>query len=140
MPDVPILALTATCTTNVLQSLATQFNMNCPVDGHGITFILTSLITIFMYITLATLSRGKTLHFHCLNANKYLIGFLNGKTLLFRAPLYRHNLHFKVALKTSTNELLNEITNYIMQNHAQSSGIIYCQQIKVRFLFYFELY
>lgn len=72
MPNIPILALTATLTIDVLQCLAAQFNMSCPIDGQGIIFIFISLLIILMLIIIATISKGKTSHFYYLKANKYL--------------------------------------------------------------------
>lgn len=48
-------------------------------------------------------------------------------TVYFSAPLYRKNLHYTVLPKpSSAKELITTMSDYILQNHRNDSGIIYC--------------
>ncbi|KAG1731628.1 P-loop containing nucleoside triphosphate hydrolase protein [Suillus paluster] len=48
-------------------------------------------------------------------------------TVYFSAPLYRKNLHYTVLPKpSSAKEVIATMSNYILQNHRDDSGIIYC--------------
>lgn len=48
-------------------------------------------------------------------------------TVYFSAPLYRKNLHYTVLPKpSSAKELIATMSDYILQNHRNDSGIIYC--------------
>ncbi|CED83625.1 atp-dependent dna helicase [Phaffia rhodozyma] len=48
-------------------------------------------------------------------------------TVFFDAPLYRKNLHYKVLPKPSNaKDALVVMADYIVQNHADESGIVYC--------------
>ncbi|KAG2152610.1 P-loop containing nucleoside triphosphate hydrolase protein [Suillus bovinus] len=48
-------------------------------------------------------------------------------TVYFSAPLYRKNLHYTVLSKpSSAKELIATMSDYILQNHRNDSGIIYC--------------
>lgn len=61
-------------------------------------------------------------------ADPYLTG-----TVYFSSPLYRKNLHYKVWPKPDRgDEVLRAITNYILNEHAGHSGIIYCFSKQVR--------
>lgn len=53
-------------------------------------------------------------------------------TVYFSAPLYRKNLHYSVLPKpSSSNKVLEIMSDYILKNHKNSSGIIYCLAKKV---------
>ncbi|KAG9032506.1 hypothetical protein FRB95_001413 [Tulasnella sp. JGI-2019a] len=48
-------------------------------------------------------------------------------TVYFAAPLYRKNLHYRVVLKpSSASAAIKVMSDYILQNHQKSSGIVYC--------------
>ncbi|KAF9527696.1 P-loop containing nucleoside triphosphate hydrolase protein [Crepidotus variabilis] len=48
-------------------------------------------------------------------------------TILFTSPLYRKNLHYRVVPKPeSSKEHLEVMKTYILENHANETGIIYC--------------
>ncbi|KIP11829.1 hypothetical protein PHLGIDRAFT_63060, partial [Phlebiopsis gigantea 11061_1 CR5-6] len=91
MPQVPVLATTATCSTKVLKNLAKQFKMSKILDGED---------------------PGQH------------------TALLFRAPLFRPNLHFSVVPKPSLKQFLAQTVDFILREHPQHSGIIFCHTIK----------
>ncbi|KAI6121912.1 ATP-dependent DNA helicase [Pisolithus sp. B1] len=48
-------------------------------------------------------------------------------TVYFSAPLYRKNLHYSVLPKPhSTKEAIAVMSDYILKNHENDSGIVYC--------------
>ncbi|KNZ74262.1 ATP-dependent DNA helicase Q-like 2 [Termitomyces sp. J132] len=48
-------------------------------------------------------------------------------TVYFTAPLYRKNLHYSVVPKLAkSSEVLQAMTTYILDHHADHSGIVYC--------------
>ncbi|KAH9849006.1 ATP-dependent DNA helicase [Lenzites betulinus] len=48
-------------------------------------------------------------------------------TVLFSAPLYRKNLHYKVLAKPAgTQESIRVMCDYILENHRGDTGIVYC--------------
>ncbi|KAH7925066.1 ATP-dependent DNA helicase [Leucogyrophana mollusca] len=48
-------------------------------------------------------------------------------TVHFSAPLYRKNLHYYVHPKpSSVKEVISTMSEYILQNHKNESGIVYC--------------
>lgn len=52
--------------------------------------------------------------------------------MYFSAPLYRKNLHYTVLPKPSSSDKVIEIiSDYILKNHEDDSGIIYCLTKKV---------
>ena len=54
-------------------------------------------------------------------------------TVYFSAPLYRKNLHYSVLPKpAAANAIIQTMADYIMEKHAEQTGIIYCLSKKVR--------
>ncbi|EIN09098.1 ATP-dependent DNA helicase [Punctularia strigosozonata HHB-11173 SS5] len=52
-------------------------------------------------------------------------------TVYFSAPLYRKNLHYKVLPKpAASKDVLKVMAQYILTNHADQSGIVYCYRKK----------
>ena len=50
----------------------------------------------------------------------------------FSAPLYRKNLHYKILPKpSSSSTALKVMSDYILTNHKDDSGIVYCFSKKV---------
>ncbi|KLO09213.1 ATP-dependent DNA helicase [Schizopora paradoxa] len=48
-------------------------------------------------------------------------------TVYFSAPLYRRNLHYRVLEKpSSASAAINVISNFILREHQNESGIVYC--------------
>ncbi|KAG6881276.1 hypothetical protein C0993_002129, partial [Termitomyces sp. T159_Od127] len=48
-------------------------------------------------------------------------------TVYFTAPLYRGNLHYSVVPKVGTGtDVLRTMVKFILQNHVDHSGIVYC--------------
>ncbi|KIJ63080.1 hypothetical protein HYDPIDRAFT_176149 [Hydnomerulius pinastri MD-312] len=48
-------------------------------------------------------------------------------TIYFSAPLYRKNLHYSVLPKpSSAKDVISAMSEYILQNHKNNSGIVYC--------------
>ncbi|KAH7912757.1 P-loop containing nucleoside triphosphate hydrolase protein [Hygrophoropsis aurantiaca] len=87
-PDIPILALSATCPPKVLQDILKILQMGPVVDG-----------------------KAAPLH----------------GTVHFSAPLYRKNLHYTILPKpSSAKEVISTMSEYILQNHKNESGIVYC--------------
>ena len=53
-------------------------------------------------------------------------------TVYFASPLYRKNLHYRVLPKPSKGpEVMKAMTEYILEHHANDSGIVYCLSKKV---------
>jgi hypothetical protein len=53
-------------------------------------------------------------------------------TVYFSAPLYRKNLHYSVLPKpSSSTKVLEMMSDYILKNHKNDSGIVYCLAKKV---------
>ncbi|KAJ3823997.1 P-loop containing nucleoside triphosphate hydrolase protein [Lentinula raphanica] len=49
------------------------------------------------------------------------------RTLYFTSPLYRPNLHYQVLPKaTDSSKVFEEMTMWILANHRDDSGIVYC--------------
>lgn len=87
-PNVPILALSATCPPNVLKDLLKVLKMDACVDGNNAP------------------AKG---------------------TVYFSSPLYRENLHYKVVPKpASSAAVIETMCNYILENHKDETGIVYC--------------
>ncbi|KAI0824919.1 P-loop containing nucleoside triphosphate hydrolase protein [Trametes gibbosa] len=87
-PDVPILALSATCPPPVLKDLLKTLNMPAPKYGTAADV------------------KG---------------------TVLFSAPLYRKNLHYKVLAKpAATQDSIRAMCDYILEHHREDTGIVYC--------------
>lgn len=54
-------------------------------------------------------------------------------TVYFTAPLYRSNLHYTVLPKpASAAKVIEVMTEYILKNHKDDSGIVYCLTKKVK--------
>lgn len=87
-PNVPILALSATCPPDVLRDLIATLRLTPPTDGR------------------AAVPHG---------------------TVKFTSPLYRKNLHYKVVSKPSSSaQVVRDMVRYILENHRDETGIIYC--------------
>ncbi|KAF8488965.1 P-loop containing nucleoside triphosphate hydrolase protein [Russula emetica] len=87
-PNVPILALSATCPPDVLRDLIAVLRLPPPTDGR------------------AAAPHG---------------------TVKFTSPLYRKNLHYKVVSKpSSAAQVVKDMVKYILENHRDETGIIYC--------------
>ncbi|KAG5651808.1 hypothetical protein H0H81_007331 [Sphagnurus paluster] len=55
----------------------------------------------------------------------------NERTVLFTAPLYRKNLHYKIVQKPDTrDEVIKTMANYITTHHPDDCGIVYCRTQK----------
>ena len=53
--------------------------------------------------------------------------------MYFSSPLYRKNLHYKVVPKPDkTTDQIVAMKDYILEHHANDTGIIYCFSIKVK--------
>jgi ATP-dependent DNA helicase Q1 len=53
-------------------------------------------------------------------------------TVYFSSPLYRKNLHYKVLPKpAAAKDVLRAMSEYILENHKDESGIVYCYRRKV---------
>ncbi|OSD02611.1 ATP-dependent DNA helicase [Trametes coccinea BRFM310] len=101
-PNVPILALSATCPPAVLRDLLKTLRMPALVSGTAAT------------------PTG---------------------TVLFSAPLYRKNLHYAVLPKpASWRETIHVMTDYILKNHRNETGIVYCHSKKDAALVANDLY
>ncbi len=45
----------------------------------------------------------------------------------FTSPLYRKNLHYKVVSKPSSSaQVVRDMVKYVLENHRDETGIIYC--------------
>ena len=111
-PSVPIMALSATCGPQVLQDLIRILGLNAIVRGHGRhrTFL-------FFFFS--------DIRFNRLDAP-------TEGTVYFSSPLYRKNLHYRVVPKPGkAADHLEAIRDYILEYHANDTGIIYCFTIKV---------
>lgn len=87
-PNVPILALSATCPPDVLRDLIAILRLPPPTDGR------------------AAAPHG---------------------TVKFTSPLYRKNLHYKVVSKpSSATQVVRDMVKYILENHRDETGIVYC--------------
>ena len=48
-------------------------------------------------------------------------------TVKFTSPLYRKNLHYKVRSKPAGSvQVVREMVKYILENHKDETGIVYC--------------
>ncbi|KAJ7900182.1 ATP-dependent DNA helicase [Mycena olivaceomarginata] len=51
----------------------------------------------------------------------------SGATVYFSAPLYRKNLHYQILPKPSSSAAqITAMKNYILENHLNQTGIVYC--------------
>ena len=108
-PKVPIIALSATCPLDVLRDLISILRLPPPTDGRG--------TVISSHGGLCSLSH---------------LDAVPGSTVKFTSPLYRRNLQYKIISKPSTAALLvRDMMNYILECHADETGIIYCLSRKV---------
>ncbi|CAE7231975.1 unnamed protein product [Rhizoctonia solani] len=104
-PNVPITALSATCPPKVLKDLLMTLRMRQVTDGNS------------TYVSFATWTKSTDIS---LDANA-------SDTVYFSAPLYRKNLHYSVLPKpAAAAAAIQVMADYITQNHAGHSGIVYC--------------
>jgi hypothetical protein len=107
-PHVPILALSATCPPNVLRDLIAILRLAPPTDGRG-TAVLR--LPFFEYSCRLISHTAATPH----------------GTVKFTSPLYRKNLHYKVISKPSSGaQVVKDMVRYILDNHRDETGIVYC--------------
>lgn len=110
-PNVPILALSATCPPRVLEDLTKVLHLKRIMPGKGICRTNTTQYSLLMYNTAADPRIG---------------------TVYFSSPLYRKNLHYQVLPKPSSKDgVVKAMVEYIQTHHANESGIIYCLSKKV---------
>ena len=112
LPGVPIMALSATCPKKVLLDILKILRMRPTVNGNGV------------YASMSIQdSRSDEL---------IVIDAPTDGTVYFSAPLYRKNLHYQVLPKpASSSVFLEKMSEYILQNHRDDSGIVYCFSKKV---------
>lgn len=111
-PQVPILALSATCGPQVLQDLIQILRLNAVVDGNGKNSTLLSVCSfLLIFDRLDAPTQG---------------------TVYFSSPLYRKNLHYRVVPKPGrVADHLEAMRDYILDHHPNDTGIIYCFSTKV---------
>ena len=116
-PHVPILALSATCPPKVLKDLLLTLRMKAIVDSRS-----TSLVSLSSSNQLST-------------AELELMGGIANSTdgtVLFTAPLYRKNLHYRILPKPgNAGKVIEAMVEYILKEHKGDSGIVYCLSRKV---------
>lgn len=113
-PAVPIMALSATCPPKVLGDLINILRLPPITPGES-----------------ACPGSARSLGRCSRRAGANTDG-----TVHFTAPLYRKNLHYKVVHKPSQGEAVyTSMAEWILKNHPNQSGIVYCYSKKVRPLF-----
>lgn len=109
-PNVPILALSATCPPDVLRDLISILRLAPPIDGRG---------------TGSPPSIPGPRDYDCLLISHSAAPPYG--TVKFTSPLYRKNLHYKVVSKpSSAKQVVKDMVKYILENHRDETGIIYC--------------
>lgn len=103
-PDVPILALSATCPPKVLRDLIATLRLAPPTDGRGT----------------AAPSPSRPCSLNPLDAAPT-------GTVKFTSPLYRSNLHYKIIQKSSASaQVVRHMMDYILEHYPNETGIVYC--------------
>lgn len=105
------MALSATCGPEVLKDLINILGLKEPVDGNS-----------------PSISR----FFSLFHTEWSPIDADEQGTAYFSSPLYRKNLLYRVLPKPDkAADHLEAIKDYILENHPNDSGIIYCFSVKV---------
>jgi len=108
------MALSATCGLQVLKDLISILDLKGVVSGEGNREKTILIIVTIPYFLVDAPMQG---------------------TVFFSSPLYRKNLHYRVEPKPdSAKDQLEMMKNYILENHLNETGIIYCLSKKVPFL------
>jgi ATP-dependent DNA helicase Q1 len=112
MPDVPIIALSATCPPAVLKDMSKALGLKEAVDGRSTSSLPT---------------------FYSIYLDHFYIGADTQSSVYFSAPLYRANLHYKIVPKHhEAVKALQDLTDYILKHHTNDTGIVYCMSKTVR--------
>jgi hypothetical protein len=108
-PNVPILALSATCPPDVLRDLIAILRLAPPTDGRGTRS--PSIPELWESGCPLTSQSAAAPH----------------GTVKFTSPLYRKNLHYRVVPKpSSAAEVVSNIVRYILEHQRDETGIVYC--------------
>jgi ATP-dependent DNA helicase Q1 len=103
------MALSATCGPRVLKDLISILGLKEVVSGEG----------------------GELKYQFC-DSKFFPVDAPPFGTVFFSSPLYRKNLHYRIFPKPDgTKDQYDAMTKYILDNHVNQTGIIYCLSKKV---------